>query len=133
MNTKDKGDIAEAFAIARLLQLGYSVSVPFGDNQRYDLIVDKGGELLKVQVKYCSIRKQVIEVPLASVYSLKNENVIRHYEKTEIDIVLVYCPDTEKLYWIDFHSIDNRYSIKLRFDKKGDNQRRVKLAEDYEF
>lgn len=51
MNTKQKGSHAEAVVLSRLLKRGLSVSVCFGENDRYDMIVDTGTSLLRVQVK----------------------------------------------------------------------------------
>lgn len=34
------------------------VSFPFGDNARYDLIIDDGKELKKVQVKYTDCKSE---------------------------------------------------------------------------
>ncbi len=45
MNTKQVGDETEARIIAALIGEGYSVSVPFGDNDRCDLVLDTGTEL----------------------------------------------------------------------------------------
>lgn len=47
--TKQKGEIAEANVIAILLEKGYAISKPLGDNQPYDLVLDKDGLLLKIQ------------------------------------------------------------------------------------
>lgn len=51
MNSKDIGSIGEHIAILKLLELGLSVSKPIGDNDRYDLIIDKENILYKIQVK----------------------------------------------------------------------------------
>ena len=59
MNSKDKGDIAEAFVTARLLEMGNSVSKPFGDNQRYDIIVDN-----KKDLKLKDIRNRLTILPI---------------------------------------------------------------------
>jgi hypothetical protein len=45
------GDAAEATVIAKLNERGYVVSIPFGHAQDYDLIWDRDGSLLRVQVK----------------------------------------------------------------------------------
>ncbi len=50
-NTKDRGDETEAKITHEMISHGYSVSVPFGDNDKYDLIVDDTGELYRVQCK----------------------------------------------------------------------------------
>lgn len=51
MNSKQQGDVGVAMAIAYYTKEGFGVSVPLTDNLRYDLIVDDGGKLLRVQVK----------------------------------------------------------------------------------
>ena len=46
-----QGDIGEARAIYEYTKMGYTVARTIFDSAKYDLIVDKGGELTKVQVK----------------------------------------------------------------------------------
>ena len=46
-----QGNIGMSYAIAYYSSLGYTVSIPLTDTQDYDLIVDDGERLLKVQVK----------------------------------------------------------------------------------
>ncbi len=43
--------MAEAAFVAKAVSLGLCVSKPWGESQRYDLIVDNGRRLLRVQVK----------------------------------------------------------------------------------
>lgn len=53
LSEKHKGDSAEAVLLAECVLRGLNVSIPFGENQLYDLVVEHGtsGKLLKVQVK----------------------------------------------------------------------------------
>jgi hypothetical protein len=50
-NTKSTGDISEAVVMAEFLKAGFPVLLPFGDNQRYDMVVEVSGRLLRVQCK----------------------------------------------------------------------------------
>ena len=50
-NWKKQGDIGMCYAIAYYSKLGWTISIPVTDSQDYDLIVDNGDSLLKVQVK----------------------------------------------------------------------------------
>lgn len=50
-NSKNQGDIGLGQAIAWFSKNGYVVSIPLTDSQEYDLIVDNGSVLQKVQVK----------------------------------------------------------------------------------
>ncbi|WP_224270719.1 group I intron-associated PD-(D/E)XK endonuclease [Haloprofundus salinisoli] len=51
MNPSRRGDETEAVILASLMNLGFSVSVPFGDSDRYDLVVDDHETLSRVQCK----------------------------------------------------------------------------------
>ena len=44
---------------AALIEAGYAVSKPFGENQRYDLVIDDGETLARVQVKTGRLRNGV--------------------------------------------------------------------------
>ncbi|HVP41849.1 MAG TPA: group I intron-associated PD-(D/E)XK endonuclease [Terriglobales bacterium] len=46
-----KGEIAEALFVAKALSLGMNVSKPFGQNCRYDFMVEVMGRVSRVQVK----------------------------------------------------------------------------------
>ena len=48
-NTKSVGDETEVAILHELVEAGWSVSIPFGDNDKYDLVVDDGDELYRVQ------------------------------------------------------------------------------------
>lgn len=51
MTTKQLGNIGEAKALAKFVELQIPVYIPFGDNEKSDLIADFNGKLNKVQVK----------------------------------------------------------------------------------
>ena len=54
MNTKEVGNLTELQCMTRLYELGCIVSVPFGNANKYDLIVDCNNQLYKVQCKHAS-------------------------------------------------------------------------------
>jgi hypothetical protein len=43
-----------------LVRAGYLVSIPFGEDHRYDLVVEKDGILSRVQVKTGRLRNGVV-------------------------------------------------------------------------
>ena len=53
LKTKQKGNLTELQCITAFYSLGYVVSMPYGDNARYDFIADVCGNLLKIQCKTC--------------------------------------------------------------------------------
>jgi hypothetical protein len=50
-NSKRRGEVAEAMFLTKMATMGFSVATPWGDSDKYDLIVDTGARLLRVQVK----------------------------------------------------------------------------------
>jgi hypothetical protein len=60
-DTKSTGDRSEIEVTCALVRAGYDVFTPLvGENCRYDLIVDDGDRLLKVQIKTGRLRKGAI-------------------------------------------------------------------------
>ena len=51
MKRKNKGYTVEAKVLADLLACGVAVATPWGDDERYDLIADVNGKLIRIQVK----------------------------------------------------------------------------------
>jgi hypothetical protein len=64
-NTQRKGDIATSQAIATFTAMGYDVAIPLTESAAYDLIIDDGAALFRVQCKYSASR----EVDLRRIHS----------------------------------------------------------------
>jgi hypothetical protein len=54
LTTKRRGELAEIAFLHKALHLGFRVSKPFGDSDRYDFITDPSNLLHRVQVKCTS-------------------------------------------------------------------------------
>lgn len=54
IDTKIKGNVTELESITEFMKLGYQVSIPFGEDSRYDFIADVNGKLLRIQCKTSS-------------------------------------------------------------------------------
>lgn len=52
MNTKQLGNLTELQCITRLYELGCAVSIPFGNSEKYDAIIEYNNVLYKVQIKH---------------------------------------------------------------------------------
>ena len=55
MKPKEKGDLALAQAIAYYMSQNYEVCLPIGDKRDFDLVIEKEGNLQRVQVKYAGL------------------------------------------------------------------------------
>ena len=88
-----KGNITELEVLTYITKLGYQVSIPFGDRERYDQIWDINGKLLKVQVKTShSIDDECngIKFSCRSGTRLTGKTIHRNYTKDEIDFFATF-------------------------------------------
>ena len=58
LETKIKGNVTEMECMLAFMQLGYQVSIPFGEDSRYDFVVDISDKLYKIQ---CKTSSEIIE------------------------------------------------------------------------
>ena len=83
---KEIGDRTTLAVMLALRTLGYSFSVPFGENTRYDLIVEADGEIQRVQCKTGWLRKGAIEFPTSSsYYHHPNEKPTQRHYRGQVD------------------------------------------------
>ena len=89
---KEKGRAGLSIAIGYYGSKGYTVSVPLNDTQDYDLIVDDGNKLQKVQVK-CTGYVNEYGVYSASMKSCGGTKgtVYKTIQDTDVDIVFIFC------------------------------------------
>ena len=92
LESKQKGNLTELQCITSFYELGYTVSIPYGENSRYDFIADVQGKLLRVQVKTSSIAedKSYIEFSCRSSRSNASGCYNRSYTSEEIDYFATY-------------------------------------------
>jgi PD-(D/E)XK endonuclease len=100
-NTKSIGDLSEAVVIAALVRRGYLVSIPFGENHRYDIIADDGERLLRIQVKTGRLKGNVINCACSSTHQHRRSgpSANRPYFG-QIEYLAVFCPGNGKVYLV---------------------------------
>lgn len=100
-NTKDIGILSELKVITELVEMGFIVSQPYGDNAPYDFIVDTGDKMLKVQVKTA----QELTDGLLRISLSKREGVKRlrrkPYYLLDVDAIIAYSRMYNQFYFID--------------------------------
>lgn len=92
-DTKIKGLVTELQCQLYFTKMGYNVSVPLGEDCRYDFIIDVDSILIRVQVKTCKIDKNRILIPTRSSRSNTKENKTIKYDKEEIDYFATFYND----------------------------------------
>jgi hypothetical protein len=127
----DVGARTEAYILAELARRGYRVLLPFGFNQRYDLVLEVDGAFLRAQCKTGRLRDGCVLFGAHSTCSNKKRNVIRDY-KEDVELFIVHCAETERVYVIPIADV-TRTQGTLRIDPTGNGQdKRVRWARDYE-
>lgn len=63
MNPKRVGERSEAFILLAFLRNDVPVLKPFGDSQRYDLVIEHDGRFKRVQCKTGRLVQGAIEFP----------------------------------------------------------------------
>lgn len=127
----DVGHRAEAAILSELVKRGYHVLLPFGVNQRYDLILDCDGRFLRAQCKSGRYRAGAIQFSAMSTQSNTKETRTRGYAG-QVDLFIVYCAENQRVYVIPAEEVPAA-GMFLRVDPPRNNQRkRVRWASDYE-
>jgi PD-(D/E)XK endonuclease len=132
---KQKGDLAELKVAGDLRRRGYDISIPFGEESSYDLVVDRDGRLERVQVKYAERGdRSVIEVRCYSMTIVNGKVRSRTpYTQDSIDWLAVYDATTDRCFYIPACELgDGRSNFTLRFTPTENSQRAgVRFADRY--
>ena len=106
LDTNQKGCYTEYLFALKCMELGYNVSKPMLDASRYDLIVDNLNELLRVQIKYRTLKNDGAKNPLITI-STSQYSI---YKSSDVDIIAIYIVDYES--WLVYR-FDNKQSFRL--------------------
>jgi PD-(D/E)XK nuclease superfamily protein len=132
LTTNQKGWIAETAVVHECAKLGVPVAKPF-DDQRYDLILDCGARLLRVQCKWAARNGDVVIVRLYSARRAREGLRRSFYSSAEIDAFAAYCDDIRTCYFLRLEDVA-RSEIRLRLGPTLNNQSKgVHWAKDHEF
>jgi hypothetical protein len=131
---KTKGDLAELKVATDLLERGYRIAIPYGEDHDFDLILCRGKKLERVQVKYTRSNGEVIAVKCYS-HSLTNGRVrqTKRYTAATIDWLAVYDASTRRCFYIpaaDLGSGKNVLHLRL-VEAKNCQRRGIRFADDY--
>jgi hypothetical protein len=131
---KAVGDQTTLAAMLALQDVGFIVSVPFGENARYDLVIDDEARLGRVQCKTGRLRDGAVQFKVCSSYAhhANPASAARDY-LGQIEYFAVYCPDTSGVYVVPIDDVPLRWEARLRVAASRNGQeRRVRHAADYE-
>jgi hypothetical protein len=128
------GDRSTLATMCALRARGFDLLVPFGENTRYDLVIDDGDRLSKVQCKTGRLRKGAIDFRVCSSYAHhpNPKSRFRPYGN-EIDFFGVYCADNGAVYLIPIEDVPTKSHAYLRYEPAKNSQKQgVRPADPYE-
>jgi PD-(D/E)XK nuclease superfamily protein len=112
--------------MAKAAGLGMSVSKPLGDSRRYDVLVEAGGRIARVQVKSTIYRRRGNEYCL---------NVMgpgrKRYQEGTVDFFAVYLIPLDEWYIIPYAALGKK--LTLHFVPGGGQQKYAKYREAWGF
>jgi len=129
-----KGEIAKCEVLRRAYERDIVVSIPTIDAD-YDLVFDVDGKLIKAQVKYASGKpsNSTGSVFLDLRRTTRNGKVLT-YQRHEVDVLLVYLADEDKVVWLPPDVWDGKSSVTIRTKPSKNRQLKgLRLASDYEW
>lgn len=133
-DTNIVGEISESAIVTRFLQLGYVVLIPYGGNQRYDLIIEDCEEKFwRIQCK----SGWVNEANTFLKFDTANHNVtgknrqMRHY-RGQCDYFAVYSEKLSKIYLVPVDHVGEVKAHLRLTPPKNRNQYGYRMASDYE-
>jgi PD-(D/E)XK nuclease superfamily protein len=129
-NTKRKGDLSELRLMHDLVRAGYLISVPFGEDHRYDLVIEKDGKFASVQVKTGRLRNGCVRFNCFSSHSHRGGSACRLYTG-EIDYFGVYCRQLDSSYRIPLAQFPVQLGMLSVEPTKNGQQRKLRWAEQY--
>lgn len=133
-NPNHKGNVAELAIATEAARLGLSVLKPLTEHERYDLVLEIQGRLIRVQCKWGSRKRDVICVRVSSSYHSPTRGYVKStYDESQIDALAVYCEDLDRCYLLPVSMVAGRQLLHLRTSAPRNNQRAaINYAAEYE-
>lgn len=134
MNTKKIGNLTELQCITYLYGLGYSISIPFGNSDKYDFIIDIDDTLYKVQCKhateYPDSTGEVEYIKFKATWQSHNTSGYsrKKYKANEIDFFATYYKD--RCYLIPINECSFEKRLRLKETRNGQSEG-VSYLSDY--
>jgi prevent-host-death family protein len=132
-NPNHKGNVAELAIATEAANLGLSVLKPLTEHEIYDLALDLGEHIWRVQCKWATFKGDVIHVHVGRCRTSRRGYVRSTYKKGEIDALAAYCQPLGRCYLLPEEMVIGKYAIQLRTSPARNNQRAaINFAADYE-
>lgn len=123
---RERGEMGELIALAEFAKHRIGVSVPWGDEHPFDLILYWKGRLFRAQVKSAKPRKGYTR------FCLSSQNSTRYHTYTTADCDVMALCDYEKVYLLGPDEFSGRANFSIRTELARNRQTKgTHWHEDY--
>ena len=134
MNTKQVGNLTELQCATRLYELGCAVSIPFGNSEKYDLIIDINDKLYKIQCKhsseYTDENGEVEYIKFKTTWPSHNANSWTQYKYKENEIDFFATFYNGECYLIPQSECSNEKRLRIKVPKNNQTKG-ISFLKDY--
>lgn len=132
-NPNHKGNVAELAIAKEAADLGLSVLKPLTEHECYDLALDLGSQILRVQCKWANHTGDVVQIRVSKSRSSRRGYIRSTYQAGEIDALAAYCADLDRCYLLPVSMVAGKHVVHLRTSPARNNQRAsINFAAEYE-
>lgn len=130
LTPKEKGNLTELQCLVSFAKLGLKTSLPYGENCKYDFILDVNGTLLKIQCKTSHLitSQEGFEFKCQSINATTKGVIENRYTKNDIDYFATYF--NEQCYLIPVEECGTAKTLRYCYPKSG-QKKGISLAENY--
>lgn len=131
LTPKEKGNLTELQCLVAFAEQGIKTSIPYGENCRYDFIIDVNNILLKIQCKtsHSITSQEGFEFNCKSVNVTNKGCFESRYTKEEIDYFATYF--NGKCYLVPVEECKTTKILRYCYPKNG-QKKGITLASNYE-
>lgn len=134
MNSKTKGQLSEARALYEFQKYHIPVCLPWGDNERYDMIAEFDGKFNRIQVKTSNEEENgaVCCWARSSTNHTTNKN-LSSYEG-QVDYFVFVNQTYDLIALVPIEELEGKKSIRLRLTPPANGQTKgIRYFSDYSF
>jgi hypothetical protein len=131
---KDIGDRSTLAVMLALQQRGYTLLLPFGENTRYDVVIEDAPLFARVQCKTGRLRDGAVVFRTCSSYAHHpNPRDLRRDYTGQVEYFGVFCPDNGGIYLVPIEDVETRNVARLRVTPPRNSQvKKIRDAADCE-
>ena len=130
--TQIKGLTTELKCMEKFIEYGFIVSVPYGNNSRYDLLLDGGnGKYIRIQCKTAHLNENgSYTINTANSVSTMTKRTVKHYDSNQIDFIASIIEEQLVIIPVDLISNSKSKIFRTELPKFG-NKSSCNLIQDF--